>query len=91
MEYAIPTLKWKDAPLGSKSFALELIVNENGKDPHGELLIYLQKKKKWKLMNFQMKEKLLLNIKEYLKILSRDVSLCIYLILKILIIKSLLL
>ena len=33
-EYAIPTLKWKDAPLNSKSFALELIVNENGKDPH---------------------------------------------------------
>ena len=33
-EYAIPTLKWKDAPLKSKSFALELIVNENGKKPN---------------------------------------------------------
>ena len=33
-EYAIPTLKWKDAPLASKSFALELIVNENGKEPY---------------------------------------------------------
>ena len=33
-EYAIPTLKWKDAPLKSKSFALELIVNENGKEPN---------------------------------------------------------
>ena len=33
-EYAIPTLKWRDPPLESKSFALELIVNENGKDPN---------------------------------------------------------
>ena len=33
-EYAIPTLKWRDPPLESKSFAIELIVNENGKDPH---------------------------------------------------------
>ena len=33
-EYAIPTLKWKDAPWKSKSFAIELIVNENGNNPH---------------------------------------------------------
>ena len=33
-EYAIPTLKWRDAPLESKSFAIELIVNENGNEPH---------------------------------------------------------
>lgn len=32
-EYAIPTLKWRDAPLESKCFALELI-NENLKDPY---------------------------------------------------------
>ena len=33
-EYAIPTLKWRDPPLESKSFAIELIVNENGNDPN---------------------------------------------------------
>ena len=33
-EYAIPTLKWKNPPLNSKSFAVELIINENGKDPY---------------------------------------------------------
>ena len=33
-EYAIPTLKWRDAPLESKSFAIELIVNEDGKNPN---------------------------------------------------------
>ena len=32
-EYAIPTLKWRDPPLESKSFAIELIVNEDGKRP----------------------------------------------------------
>ena len=32
-EYAIPTLKWRDPPLESKSFVIELIVNENGKKP----------------------------------------------------------
>ena len=33
-EYAIPTLKWRDPPLESKSFAIELIVNENGNNHH---------------------------------------------------------
>ena len=33
-EYAIPTLKWKNSPLASKSFTIELIINENGKDPY---------------------------------------------------------
>lgn len=33
-EYAIPTLKRKNPPLASKSFTIELIINENGKDPY---------------------------------------------------------
>ena len=33
-EYAIPTLKWKNPPLASKSFVIELIIDENGKDPY---------------------------------------------------------
>ena len=32
-EYAIPTLRWKDPPLDSKSFTIELIVNEDGGNP----------------------------------------------------------
>ena len=32
-EYAIPTMKWKDPPLETKSFAIELIINEDGKKP----------------------------------------------------------
>ena len=32
-EYAIPTLKWKNVPAKAKSYAIELIVNENGSDP----------------------------------------------------------
>ena len=31
--FAIPTMKWKDAPIDTKSFAIELIVNEDGKNP----------------------------------------------------------
>ena len=33
-EYAIPTLKLKDAPLKSKSIAIELIINGDGKNPN---------------------------------------------------------
>ena len=32
-ELAIPTMKWKNAPIETKSFAIELIVNEDGKNP----------------------------------------------------------
>ena len=33
-EFCIPTMKWKNSPLASKSFAIELIVNEDGKNPY---------------------------------------------------------
>ena len=33
-DYAIPSMKWKDPPLNSKSYALELIINEDGKNPN---------------------------------------------------------
>lgn len=32
--YAIPTMKWRDPPIESKSFAIELIVNEDGMSPN---------------------------------------------------------
>ena len=32
-EYAIPTMKWNSPPLETKSLAIELIVNEDGKNP----------------------------------------------------------
>ena len=32
-EYSIPTMKWKDAPKDSKSFAIELIINDDFKNP----------------------------------------------------------
>ena len=33
-EFCIPTMKWKNSPLASKSFAIELIVDEDGKNPN---------------------------------------------------------
>ena len=33
-EFCIPTMKWKNLPLASKSFAIELIVDEDGKNPY---------------------------------------------------------
>ena len=32
-EYAIPIMKWKNPPIETKSFAIELIINEDGKNP----------------------------------------------------------
>ena len=33
-DYAIPSIKWKDPPLKSKSYAIELIIDEDGKKPN---------------------------------------------------------
>ena len=33
-EYAIPTLKWDNVPYNAKSYAIELIVNEDGQNPN---------------------------------------------------------
>ena len=33
-EFCIPTMKWKNSPLASKSFAIELIVDEDGQNPN---------------------------------------------------------
>ena len=51
-EYAIPTLKWKNPPLDSKSFAIELIVNEDGRDPFWVVINIPAKPKEMEINEF---------------------------------------
>ena len=37
-EYAIPTLKWENVPINAKSYAIELIINEDGKNPSWQVI-----------------------------------------------------
>lgn len=48
-EYAIPTLKWENPPLASKSFVIELIIDENGKDPYWVVINIPAKRKEMEI------------------------------------------
>ena len=48
-EYAIPTLKWENPPLTSKSFVIELIIDENGKDPYWVVINIPAKRKEMEI------------------------------------------
>ena len=54
-KFAIPTMKWKDAPIDTKSFAIELIVNEDGRNPSW-LVINIRAKPKEMEINELSKE-----------------------------------